>query len=86
MHARLVFADNLVMISDGMKGKPFSTEGNIQLSADVTDVEQLDEVFYKMAAGGAVTMPLQDTVWGARFGMLRDKFGVAWMFNCELKT
>jgi PhnB protein len=31
-----------------------------------------------------VTMPLQDTFWGARFGMLIDKFGVSWMLNCEL--
>jgi PhnB protein len=28
-------------------------------------------------------MELQDTFWGARFGMLKDKFGVNWMFNQE---
>ena len=38
-----------------------------------------------MGAGGTVTMPLQDMFWGARFGMLKDTFGVQWMFNCELK-
>jgi PhnB protein len=27
---------------------------------------------------------VQDTFWGARFGMITDKFGVSWMFNCEL--
>ncbi|MGI8636408.1 MAG: VOC family protein [Segetibacter sp.] len=32
-----------------------------------------------------MTMELQDTFWGARFGMLKDKFGVSWMFNHELK-
>ena len=26
-------------------------------------------------------MPLQDTFWGAKFGMLTDKFGINWMFN-----
>jgi PhnB protein len=30
-------------------------------------------------------MPLQNTFWGARFGMLQDRFGVNWMFNHELK-
>ncbi len=30
-------------------------------------------------------MELQDTFWGARFGMLKDKFGVDWMFNYEMK-
>jgi len=28
-------------------------------------------------------MPLQDTFWGAKFGMLTDAFGLRWMFNCE---
>jgi PhnB protein len=28
-------------------------------------------------------MPLQDTFWGARFGMLVDRFGVSWMFNYD---
>jgi len=28
-------------------------------------------------------MALQDTFWGAKFGMLTDALGVQWMFNCE---
>lgn len=85
MHARLVFDNNLVMISDLFKGQEVSTGGNIQLSIDVENVEQLETVFNNMAEGGTVTMALQDTFWGARFGMLKDKFGVSWMFNCELQ-
>jgi len=30
-----------------------------------------------------VQMPLEATFWAARFGMLVDRFGVAWMVNCE---
>ncbi len=85
MHARLVFDDNMIMISDSFKGQPVSTDGNVQLSVDVEDTEKLEMVFNKMAEGGTITMPLADTFWGARFGMLKDKFGVSWMFNCELK-
>lgn len=39
-----------------------------------------------MSEGGKVSMPLQDTFWEARFGMLQDKFGVNWMFNCQLQN
>ena len=85
MHGRFVFGDNLVMISDVFKGQEVSTNGNIQLSVDVLENEQLEAIFNKMAEGGKITMPLQDTFWGARFGMLQDKFGVNWMFNQELK-
>jgi len=28
-------------------------------------------------------MPLQETFWTPRFGMLTDKFGTPWMINCE---
>jgi PhnB protein len=29
--------------------------------------------------------PLTDAFWGAKFGSLADKFGIHWMFNCELR-
>jgi PhnB protein len=85
MHARLVFDENMVMISDSFKGQPVSVGGNIQLNINMDSVEDLEKVFNNMAEGGEITMPLQDTFWGARFGMLKDKFGISWMFNCELK-
>ena len=85
MHARFVFDGNMIMVSDVFKGQPVSTNGNIQLSVDVDNESKLDEVFNKMAEGGTVTMPLADQFWGAKFGMLIDKFGVSWMFNCEKK-
>jgi PhnB protein len=75
----------MIMMSDVFKEQPVSTNGNIQLSVDVDNESKLDEVFTKMAEGGTVTMPLADQFWGAKFGMLTDKFGVSWMFNCEKK-
>jgi len=85
IHGRLQFGDNVIMISDTFKGNTISTGGNIQLSVELTKEGQIDEIFKKLGEGGNVTMELQDTFWGARFGMLRDKFGVSWMLNYELK-
>jgi PhnB protein len=73
------------MVSDVFKGQTLKTEGNIHLSIEVTEAGQIDTVFDRMAEGGTVTMHLQDAFWGARFGMLKDRFGVSWMFNYELK-
>jgi PhnB protein len=28
-------------------------------------------------------MPIQETFWAARFGMLVDRFGTPWMINCD---
>ncbi|MGI8951440.1 MAG: VOC family protein [Chitinophagaceae bacterium] len=86
IHARLIFdGDNILMISDAFKGQPVSTNGNVQLSVDINDIDNLEKIFNAMAEGGQITMPLQDTFWEAKFGMLKDKFGVGWMFNCEKK-
>ena len=85
MHASLAFGESVIMFSDGMPDEKFSTGGNVYLSVDVPEPEELEKVFNKIAEGGSVTMPLQDTFWGARFGMLKDKFGINWMFNCEKK-
>lgn len=84
MHSRLMIDDYEIMISDVFKGQPVSTEGNVHLSLDVDDGAKMDNIFNNLAEGGTVTMPLQDTFWGARFGMLKDKFGISWMFNHEL--
>ena len=48
-----------------------------------SDVGQVEEMFGKMAEGGYITMPLQETHWAYRFGMLTDKYGINWMFNCD---
>ena len=47
-------------------------------------VDEIDKAFANMSQGGKVVMPLADQFWGAKFGMLIDKFGMHWMFNCEL--
>ncbi len=52
---------------------------------DFSDEAEATKAFDALGAGGNVTMPLQNTFWGAKFGMLRDAFGVSWMFNCDLK-
>jgi PhnB protein len=33
-----------------------------------------------------VEMPIQDMFWNAKFGSLKDRFGISWLFNCPMKT
>ncbi|GGG39187.1 VOC family protein [Chelatococcus composti] len=43
------------------------------------DVPSCDEAVAKAeAAGATVTMPPQDTFWGARYARIRDPFGHSW--------
>ena len=86
MHSRLQIGETTIFMSDGYDEKNKIQKGNnISLSIDVDDISKIDGLFAKLSEGGSVVMPVQDTFWGARFGMLVDKFGIKWMLNCELK-
>jgi PhnB protein len=85
MHATMTIEGNHLMLSDSFPGKPVTAGNNVHLSLNFNDTGKLDSVFARLAEGGNVTMPVDNTFWGARFGMLTDKFGINWMFNCELK-
>jgi PhnB protein len=86
MHAGFKAADLHFMASDGMPGTPRPEGSRIALSLGTRDAGIAADVFEKLAEGGSITMPLQDTFWGAKFGMVIDKFGIEWMLNCEKKS
>jgi PhnB protein len=86
MHAVLRLGEQgQIMLSDTMPGMPFVKGTNAYIALHFDDVGDMEKKFNALAEGGKVGMPLNDTFWGARFGMLTDAFGVNWMFNCELK-
>lgn len=85
MHAHLRIGGGTIMISDGPPGVPVPAESNTHVSLQFDDPNEMTGRFEALAAGGQITMPLQDTFWGARFGMLTDRYGIRWMFNCDLK-
>jgi PhnB protein len=80
MHATLHIGDTTVMASDGdCSGRP-GFQG-FSLSIAVADHAEADRAFNALAEGGQVQMPLTETFWSPRFGMVADRFGVAWMVN-----
>ena len=79
MHATFVAGDLTLMASDGAEAE--AAGGMVDLSLNFTDGSEIAKTFEALSEGARVTMPLQDTFWGATFGMLTDKFGVNWMFN-----
>lgn len=83
MHCVLAADDVIIMASDAMSADAVSTSSSVSLSLDFESEEEQQATFDALTAGGTVTMELQDTFWGARFGMATDKYGVSWMFNYE---
>lgn len=83
MHAALHIGDGVVMVSDTPPDAPATAGSNMHVTLDFDDAADMARRFDALSAGGKITMPLQDTFWGARFGMVVDAHGVSWMFNCQ---
>jgi len=83
LHATLKTGPLVLMASDCMPGQPLNVGNNISLSVDCETTAEQDKLFKVLGEKGQVMMPLQDMFWGARFGMLKDQFGINWMLNCD---
>jgi PhnB protein len=81
MHATFQADDLIFMASD--RPPEYTVHGgtNMSLSLNFKTVDAIEKTFAGLSDGAKITMPLQDTFWGARFGTLTDKFGISWMFN-----
>jgi PhnB protein len=82
MHAYLTVGDAALMGSDTPPGEVKAHDG-FSVSVNVKDPAEAERVFHALAEGGTVRMPIQETFWSPRFGMLTDQFGIPWMVNCE---
>ena len=82
MHASFRAPGVSFMASDASPDKTYG-EGPMSLSLGTGDVGEAERVFKRLAEGGSVEMPLADMFWGAKFGMLTDKYGIDWMINCQ---
>lgn len=72
-----------IMASDTMSKDHVTFGNNSSISLNFHNEAEIDQTFAAISEGGKVTMPLQDTFWGAKFGMCEDKYGVNWMFNYD---
>ncbi len=88
MHVTLSIGDDVLMGSDVPSnfGPPRDIGNNISLSYHTQSKEETGDLFAKISDGGSVMMQPQEMFWGAYLGACTDKFGISWMFNCELQT
>lgn len=83
IHTSLSVGDQSIMGSDTTPDRPTDDMAGCSISLNVDSIAEAERVFGALADGGSVQMPLEQTFWAARFGMLVDRFGVSWMVNCE---
>jgi PhnB protein len=49
------------------------------LSLTVDGADEAERIYALLSEGGQVFMPMEETFFAVRFGMLRDRFGTSWM-------
>lgn len=84
MHVSLPVGGSVLMGSDHVagRGEPPRPSNSFAVCYDAPSREDADAKFAALQqGGGGAAMPMQDTFWGAYFGMLKDRFGVHWMIN-----
>jgi PhnB protein len=84
VHGVLRLGAAQLLVSDATSSSPSGS--NIHVALDFADLDEMTRCFNALSEKGTITVPLQDTFWGARFGMLTDRFGVRWMFNWSSGT
>lgn len=88
MHAAIRIGDSTVMLVDeypewGNKGPKALNGSPVIIHLYVANA---DAVFDQaIAAGAASTMPMADTFWGDRYGMVVDPFGHNWAIATHLR-
>ncbi len=84
MHGRIVSGSNVIMASD-CSPEHYKPQAGFGISINVETPAEADTYFNALSEKATIIMPIGETFWAQRFGMLTDKFGVSWMVNCEKK-
>jgi PhnB protein len=83
MHARLVLADDKVLMGSDAPPGMYEEMKGFSVTLGIDKPAEAERIFQALAEDGTVRMPIQETFWATRFGMLTDRFGTPWMINCE---
>jgi PhnB protein len=82
IHATLVVGESALMGGDSPSER-YEKPAGISITIQINDPSDAERIFSQLSEGGTVTMPIQQTFWTVRFGMLVDRFGIPWMVNCQ---
>jgi PhnB protein len=81
VHATLTVGENVIAGADLLL-KDYEPPKGFFALLDIDDPTRAERVFDSLSENGTVRMPIQETFWASRFGVLVDQFGIPWEINC----
>jgi PhnB protein len=85
IHARIAIGETIVMGSDAPPDRYDAPKG-ISLSLGLDTPADAERAFQALSEGGTVRMPLAQSFFASRFGIVTDRFGIPWMVICEAQA
>ncbi|MDO8509020.1 MAG: VOC family protein [Nanoarchaeota archaeon] len=87
MHIALPIGKNILMANDVPEsmGQVSENENRSKISISAESKEEADKLFNGLSAGGQIECQIGDSPWGSYFGMFRDKYGIEWTVDFDLK-
>lgn len=83
MHACIDLGGQMLMASDAPPGQGDGPQRSVFVSVTLPDIAETERVYAALGEGGRQLMPLAQTFWAPRFGMLVDRFGTHWMVSAD---
>lgn len=77
VHARMDIGKT-VLIGNDVPAAHFERMRSVYLYLAMDSASEVERVYELLAERGEIYMPLEETFFASRFGMLRDRFGVSW--------
>ncbi|MBI1416007.1 MAG: VOC family protein [Limimaricola sp.] len=81
LHGQVSLGDGTLMASDYPPGVEGDPQAGFSVMQTAPDVARGQAVFDRLAEGGAVVNPFGPTFFSPGFGMVRDRFGTAWIIS-----
>src|SRR5262245_42671339 len=82
LYGRITVGDTDLIGADALPQRYEQPRGFAVL-LNIDEAEDAERIFKALSENGTVHMPIQQTFWALRFGMLVDQFGIPWEINCE---
>src|SRR5271157_4693114 len=77
IHATVALGDQRLTGAD-VPAASYQKPQGFSVLLNLADAAEADRIFEVLAENGAVQLPVRETFWALRFGMLVDQFGIPW--------
>ncbi len=85
IHSELHINESCILYLTDIFSSTHVAGSNFQLVLEMSSEEEITTVYDKLAVSGQISFPLADTFWGAKHGVVKDRFGITWGLNFTKK-